>query len=504
MGFQNTCILLCQYDEDWTRKVQENVGNSCDYDAIWKVKIDQDDVVGGQVLSDLRLLIKQNYTSINGQVFDWIPFVQEACETTNYYDHLGFADPYSFCSSVSCEIIDTKDPTLWRVVAHYKQVDESGSPLIWTRPLPDDPLRWPPVRWVEFIEDQSVVEVAHCIGTLDQTGDVTEPRGWFHDLSQLERGMGAFSQNEPKPIVNAAGQQTIDPQMELDHRIVYNVRINYPSYLYAMALNTALRGTIHAPDDYVSDPIFYQNAEDEFFYKIMGFPHGTWKFLVAEPDQRHFRRSIINDSDSCQDGIYQYCPTTIKFEIKMGKKFLSGDYGYGEYYTGWIRQVLNNGQVCFRKWWDKYGADLGENPEGIKDYIYDPRYGLGADKRPLLFPSVARRPFDTSLDLFDELDNRSPLTQSRQDDIADSTGILEDAETSEPINLHPDGTQITQPTDPPNHIWYLNLTPANYHLITYFHNGIAEPSRPVLPHPAFSGTEDQDDALTLPSYPWGA
>jgi hypothetical protein len=470
-------IVWCKYDEDWTRNREESIGQIHVYQIVWKVQTNSNNLLGVQVLSDLRSLLDAEIANPN---FDPIP------RLSFYYGQQSIPwaqDPSSFCVNISCEIIDVQDPSLWRVIADYGPVTESGPQLLDKEPLSQDPMKWPFFRWLEIIDDQEVVETAICLGIPEflEGSDYAGKQftGNFLSLHTIFRGPD-YNNKEPGPIVNSAGQQTIDPQMELSHRMIYNVRVNYPNEYYAMLLNELYGQTVHAPDAatyglnnaYTENPIesqYFEHAATQMF-RILGFPHGTWKFLVAIPEIKEWR---VDNEDG--DGPTQYASTTIKFEIKLGKRIEWGDQIY---YSGWNRLVLNNGQACFKRVKDEYGV------EGA--LIYDPQ----DPNKKLLFPTQAWRVKEGET---------IKIQPTNKDELE---GLMDLVETSEPINLRPDGTQHTDPDEQPDHIWYLNLRPANYFKITgYYSTPIGDPM-PVLP--VLGGAEvfpPPPPWLNLPTFP---
>jgi hypothetical protein len=469
-------IISCRYDEDWTRIKTESVGNIHEYEVRWKVVVDDNNMTGGSVLYQLRVLIQKLGHPSPAAPYDRVPIVGEnycdpsweSYKINPYYDHLDHVDQSSFCSKVSCELIDPKAPDIWRITATYTPPMDTGPQVIDSNPLDADPLKWPVITWFEFVEDQSVVELATCFGFY--TND-----GTFIDLPHLSRGVTNEYAEEPGPIVNAAGQQTIDPQMEISHRIIYNAKVNYPNHFYAAKLNRLFENTMHASPLYLQNPVVYQYNISENVPLLLGYPHGTWKFLVAEPEVRNFR---VND-----DVIMEYCATTIKFEIKMGQ-IVDEDDEF-KFYSGWNRLVLNNGQVCLRKMNSRYGYP-GEDVAG-DSWVRDPRYssdtGLAADGGPrykLLFPTTAMKLKDAKVQDFAYLDPRvdsdgnwipNSYTGPRHQPVVDD---LEEVETAEPVNLNEDGTQSTEPTVVPNHIWYNNLRAVdyNYYITNYYGDSI--------------------------------
>jgi hypothetical protein len=468
----STNIVSCGFDFEWTRSREENTGQTHIYKVIWKVQTNSNGLTGVSVLYQLRLLQEAEIT------FDWIPRIG-----WYYGEHttiLGAQDPASFCNRVFCEIIDHEDPSVWRVAADYGPVVDIGTQIINDYPLDQDPMKWPLFRWFEIIDDQEVIEEAHCLGIPQylRGSDVGDTifTGTFLDLESVERGPN-FPGSEPGPIVNAAGQQTVDPQMELSHRIIYNVKVNYPNEHYAMVLNRVFEKTVHGPEEMVHGNPLVNSLNNDLVPFIMGWPHGTWRFLVAIPEIKEWR--VFDESGF---SVRQYCSTTIKFEIKRGRKI---EWGDGQYYSGWNRLILNNGQACFRRFSGE-GSELG-------DLISHPK----VEGRYLLFPTQAWKRRDGK-----ETINEEEVTEETFEDIT-----LEKVDTSEPINLRVDGTQLEEQYERPDHIWYQNLEPANYfHIAKYYgkYSGENLVPDPVLPGQLSTGFEDDEipPDPTDPETPW--
>jgi len=502
-----TFIVSCRYDSEMNRATSEDMAYNHEYITIWKVLINSNYVEGSQVLRELRRL--RAYHIVLNDEWDYPPVLRDYYNpkttpnpNSNWPNYHGF-DNLSFCYKIDCEIIDMADPSLWRVTAHYGPPQDVSSNIVWKEPLDPDPFQWywtpqfdpdwnhsDPYElegyvansWVEFVEDQKIVERAYCLidlPSINRGPNLPRYRAASGSDPKLEPGM-----NEPGPVVNAAGQQTIDPIVEPIHRMILNVVINYPDYTYAMALNEQFRMGLHAPLSLYKKGIELEQYNKDGDYDgqrlFMGYPHGTWKFLIAEPGKPQYRKIRLTPGGDVweTEQIVEFCPTLIKLELNMGDIISFEPFSPNRpIYSGWTKQVLNNGQTCFTKWNDKsYPTviDPDKNKSGhtnIADGTYpnamipDP---TDVDhKRFQLFPVRVRQLNEDAKDTDKVLWNLPDARQGTQ--TVHRTLNPSDApfeEPSEPINLNIDGTVITDPNVKANHILYGQLKPVNLYDIT--------------------------------------
>lgn len=462
---ENSFILSCLYDEQFQRDITEDIAYNHDHMTVWKVRVNSFDKDGAAILKELRRLKSGGLSP--GPKWDTPPALRD------YYSPLfaGSNESKCFCFKIACEVIDVEDSSQWRVTAWYGPPQDIGSNLIWSQYMPSDPFQWywlPDgtgvqangtiggyVRnaWIEYVEDQKVLENATCIT----------------QLPGINRGPG--SGNEPGPICNATGQQTIDPQVEPVHRVILNVVVNYPSYTYAMGMNDRFSRGIHAPsimftDSAVADPIVahqYDTSDQPLF---MGFPHGCWKFLIADvgrPQYRMVRTTTGSGYNIVEaDSVVEYCPVTIRLELNLGEIISTDQYDV-DYWSGWLRQILNNGQVCLKKWNDGYVTTPDPMSDDDKEsYIPSPLPPHDPQIFPVLVKKLKENAADSEGTGVEDDDARSSPSSAREL-LMDQ---LKDVEPSEPINLRLDGTQITDPSEKPNHILFNNLRPVDLYDIT--------------------------------------
>lgn len=490
MGINNTHVTSCKYDEDMTRGVKITIGNNRHRKLRLKVLVDTHDMDGTLVLAECKALSDPDNPFYTTSI-DPVPLLR------TYWNFLGVQDQACFANEISCDIVNKEQDLFWVIEVDYGPPVETGEKLAYSVPLSDNPLKWPIIPWMEYIENEKIVERAVCLT----------------DLTFLMRGP-AFNK-EPGPIVNAAAQQTIDPRTIPDHRGILKFKINYPNIMYSHALNFQFGGTFHAPNQMYFDPLgtgrtdtagpnstsvslgdngivpynFYQyqtafgDTSSGYDTRIgqgllpllLGYPHGTWRFVVAEPDRLDWR--ILDDGT-----IVQFCATTISLELRLGD--VIGDTGspsYNPVYQGWSDQVLNNGHTCFVKWMD--GSD-GEK------WVPDPRFTPADGTVPMVDDGTGsqipkyRLPVPTSvvevngsfdLGFADGVDHPDDIREPPQ------RSDLVRVPTSEPMNLHVDGSQINDPHEPANHIGYGVLRTANYFNITDFYGASALPTSVTIP-----------------------
>jgi hypothetical protein len=435
-------LAKCQYAEDFTRKVTETQGKKRSYEIIWTALVADTDATeysGAQILEMAR-------AATPGANFDFVPKIGR------HYSLLGFSDNTAEVTSMTCELASGDNPKMWTITASYGNEDSGDGNLLGPAP-PPDPLKWPVIHWIETIEEDKVIERAICLTELDH----------------LKRGPNFFNTFEPGPIINAAGQQTVDPKIESYPRIVLNSLVYYPNMLYGLSIINQFTQTIHGPADFLSTTFPDPEPEGGTFPRFMGFPHFQWKFLGVNIEKPKYKEIVPTEEEGEGEpepgdpNTVEYVETTIQLEYKAGNliSFRKGG-DITPYLSGWIDLVLNNGQTCFAKWMNGYES-LGEPQE---EWVMDPRFPNHDDQdtgTKMLLPTRAKIP-SSSID-FSYEDTRADKTSPRlltEDD-------LEDVETSEPVNLKQDGTQITDPTEPANHIQYLTKDLVNYYHITdYF------------------------------------
>jgi hypothetical protein len=442
-------LLVCHYHEDFTRKVTEGENSHKEYERIFRVVYDRntDDKSGTDVLVDCRAATPGANFVLPAKIGD--PYTFGA-----------FTDEGSRAKEIVCELEDPNVPHVFKIVETYRAPDAGGKLNFLGPSPPGHPLQWPSKYWLDVTEEQGVVEKAVCFSNLTSImRDITSPKG---------------------PIVNSAGQQTIDPLVTMDYRIILNALVYYPSGLYAMALNNQFGRTCHYHDDYATDP----SGDESDFPLLMGCPYYTWKFLSATTNKGDWRQvteedqeEVTGDDIVASAGSILYFPTTIRFEFRLGDLIDETDLGWEGttflFNHGWIRKVLNNGQVCFRKFMDDYLPQ--------ERFWEDPRFG---DNRKMQLPTTALQLKDTFDGKYNDT-RSSPSTPRTQPGLDD----FEERETAEPINLELDGTQISDPEADTRYVYYLDLKQANYYDITdYFGNSVLPeevtlPTFPLTPGP---------------------
>lgn len=487
--YPGSFISFCNLDEEgMSRDGAENINHQHLYTIIFKIGTLDSTVTSRELLYELRRLRR---AGVSNNRFDVPPVLRK------YYAYGSISDTNSFCHQIHVKLIDEKQPWLWRLTAEYAPPQSTGETVVWSEPLPSDPYQWFWAEdgsgmetaaaggsvlggfirdaWVEVMEDTKIVENAYCLS----------------NLSQLQRGPN-YPQYEPGPIVNAAGQQTVDPQTETVHRVILNVRVNYPDYSYALAINNAFVNGVHAPTGYLNSPTYAEQWNDSAVPFFVGYLHGLWKFLIAEPGEQAFTPVRYWNGSSEVETIVPYCPTTIKVELQPGELIdVDPDDEYGSennVYSGWIRQLLNNGQTCFRFWEDNH-----QLPNVV--YIKDPRsiYGYPANSQIMLFPTQAKEAID--LEEIEFEDTREDTSTDRVLEIGD----IESVNTSEPVNLYLDGTQILNPGDKAKHIFYnTNKTVNLYDITDYYGRRIFPRSLNLPTFPLEVNTIPTDESSSYP------
>lgn len=454
-----SALLRCQYALEFDRSVTEKLENNAkEFTIEWDAEVNDPDLSGDEVLALAR-------AATPGPKFDKVINVGDG------YSFLGRVYPNSTARTVSCKMDPQSEGFLFKIVAEFNLPTDGNLKFLGPEP-PAHPLLWPVIGWLEIVEEQEVVEKIAMISNLPHIGRGTT---------------AAYIVNpkkDPGPAINAANQQSIDPLLENAHRIILNVQLYFPNELYAIALNSQFEKTVHCHTFFYLDPAaltYVPGDPDHLDYPplVFGCPYYTWKYLGAIPDKPKWRQVIPKEGEmevegddiEIHEGAVKYTPTLVRFEFKMGEVItnqdlniapLTGDPTFG-FNLGWVKKLLNNGQTCFKKW--QSTKTTIDGPTTTEVYIEDPRYD---DHRPITVPTTAKHlksAFSTAF--------ADPRPISGTDRPQPTSADLEEEATGEPINLHLDGTQMTDPLSKPTYIYGLDLKPANYFNITdYFGNPI--------------------------------
>lgn len=486
-------LHFCHYDyTDNTREFTEEEKGTIKVTKVWlaKVKEDYPHLTGNEVLEAAR-------DNISHPIGPNFARVDRIGDRYRYPSGLGGSDDQvafgTTCNKITVVLADAANPFVWKIKAEYGPVQDV--PLNFgfgfgstQKPISSNPLRWPVTRWIDIIEDE---EVAENIVILTS-------------LPQINRGRGS-SNGAIGPVVNAAGQQTIDPLMANMHRVVLNVQVFYPDPVYAVALNKQFENTFHAPADasIMVNPSGSQSHDDyssnqeNYPPLLMGSPYYTWKFLGATCEKPQYRK--IGEDENEQEATewdpgdtIEYYTTLIQFEFKLGDWIGKDDLNYGafswpgttKFYSGWMDKILNNGQTCFFKWasLNVTGTPSVQTPQWVMDPRY-PNVNNQTTGTKMRFPTHALQ-LKEDFDLSWEDTREGPVGTRPQPTLDD----FEMVPTSEPMNLKLDGTQILAPEEKPTYIYGYRYFPANYYHITdYF----GEPIFPEVVHfPTFPLNND--------------
>ena len=395
-------LISCKYHEKYKRSATFSDRNGTYPDVTYRVVADQGHC-GGSII-----LMAQDPLFLP-------PGSDQVPEEGDHYNHHDLEDAGSFASSITCELEEEGiDHDIYQIQVSY-EAPKGNSRKDKQRKTQPNPIDWSADYWVEWEEIQVPVEKASCLTDLP-----TILRGpSFEDLVNDIPPRG--------PVVNAAGQQTIDPLMTTVHQPILCSEKNYPYAFVANLLN-----------DYFSQSF---NSED-----FLGCPTGFWKYLISAAAR-------VQEKEVPGVGTVKYVPVTTKIKAAIGKEV------DGTFVFNWDHYILNNGQSCFRR---KYKAGEGS------PLIYDPRYPDADPKVPMLFPTTVNQ-------LRDDFDEGTLGTPTADPELAD----FETVYSSEPMNLRDDGTQIgslrSDGGDPepgtegevPIHIRYRDLNPLDYNDMNY-------------------------------------
>ena len=370
-------ILTCNLAEV-DRSFQLEDGQNGQYQLTWHIQADSDNHHAGSILQMAQALTAS-------------PGVVPVAKYGDVYSLLDYTDNGSFARSFRGGVAD-KSTRDFIIQVGYKPPDP-GQPI----QLDPNPLNYPIQYWVEWIEEQVPIESAICLTDMMQ---IKRGPKYYEDgpLAGGTPGKDLDIPSEPGPIVNACGQQTVDPVLKtVYHPVIYALK-NMPSYLTACGLNATYMETMNS-DEFLNDQPF------------------QWRFLYAKAEQKQEKRvgakTII------------YYPTIIALEYRRAT---------------WNKKVLNNGMVTFKYLSpDSPHPNPGKGGNQLIQVKDNPKTTVDESKPP--------RPA------------RSPVqVHTNPDDPA--TDTLVDA--AEPMKLNLDGVQLLDDGDTATFIDYQYLTPVPY------------------------------------------
>lgn len=406
-------ILSCDIDTTYTRDTDVDENGNPSYPLRWIVQVDRDDYFGIQVLS-----LAQRFTG-NGT-----PVPTEG----TYFNYFGYVDPIAFPSRLTCKMIAADSPRTWVVEAQFTRGDSNNKEQREKRKQPD-PLKWAPIYTIEWDEQQVPLEEARCMTALPTIkrgpgleihDGSTKPSDETLSYINVDGDRKYVTWPFKAALVNACGQQTIDPVMVVVRRPILVCKRNYPFTINSQVFNKLYTDTFNIT-------------------KFLGCDPFTWKFLSC----------VANDPEEKEVegyGTITYIPTITKLEYK---------------HETWDIKLLNNGQSCFR-----YGYVTGKGMVLVKD----PRSNTDEAKQtPLLFPTLQH-----------VLKSTYKISTQASPQSAPTVNDFEEIESTEPMNLRPDGSQIgsqrkdnqpalpTMPDEKANHIIYRHLAPYDYNTMVPF------------------------------------
>lgn len=281
-----------------------------------------------------------------------------------------------------------------------------------------DPLDWRTQFWGDWHEVTVPEELGSCMTNLPS---ILRGPGFETPIDFGGSGIIFNPGHTPKaPFVNAAGQQTIDPLTKTIYNYILYAEKNYPSALNSNLLNTEFRNSVNTIGNYEDPP--------DTPVLFMGDAGHYWRYLISKTEKRHTKEY--------EGQLLEYYPTVTAIEFNP---------------LTWDRLVLNNGQVCFRK---TYIAGEGDV------FIENPVTG-----KPLLLPAIVSQLKDDFV--INTSASGNPGTQPVRTD-------FEEVPASEPVNLNTDGTQITDPDTPANHIKYYSYEEKDFNTLSPYQELVQE------------------------------
>lgn len=428
-------IKVCQFDVD-DRKASYESGSG-KYTKRWKVMVDTRDLCGAEVL-------EKAITSTLPVGSDAVPFYGSP------YTHGTFTDNFVFATSFECWLEDPDDDYNWTIQVEYSAPGKGGgsSKEDSEKAQKENPLDWDPIYYTDWVEEQKVVEWATLIqsgrfyhdeddipgGTdpddIQTFGDVFFVKSasvfpWINRGDAIiEPWSGDPVYREPGPIVNTAGQQTIDPISRPEFHPVLVCKRNYPSAINSIQMNSFYLKTMNSTT-------------------FLGDPPRTWRYVISQADEPQQKQVTVAGSETDPDtkATITYYPTITKLEFNK---------------MTWDLFVLNNGMSCFRYEVEKLIPILDPRSNGLV---------------PMLFPAVVKELKETVVLPTTSESEATTFT------IDDFVSVL----ASEPVNLADDGRPVHElfDSDDPNfkmalHLQYRDYTEVDFNTIPAFLELVAE------------------------------
>lgn len=195
------------------------------------------------------------------------------------YSYDGLTDLDSFLQEIEwLRPLPVDKERRWHVSCRYSPAEGINSGTIGE----NDPLLWPTEYWVDWVEEQIVLEEAKNVEALTTVGRAANTLG---------------------PIVNACGEETIEPLMKTIYYPVLNCQKCYATLNEIVALNLAYQGTTNNAT-FFGSPIRtakYLTTESGRIQRVQGvefyvgitriwFKDATWDRGVLNNGWNHFKK----------------------------------------------------------------------------------------------------------------------------------------------------------------------------------------------------------------------
>ena len=293
-------IVQCRYAEEQDLPMSEDDRGAGTYSLDWLVVSDEVDP------SPLAILDGGRALSVSAGV-------DPIASRGDTYAFNGDADISSFAQTAQVKrIARFQDKSQWSVTINYAPLPAGKSAAY----LTSSPLDWPKELWIDWVEEQVPIVSARCLT----------------DLEGAQRGpsypVGDGGGNEPGPIVNAAGEQTIEPLMQTIYRPILNILKNYASLDAIVGLNNTYESTVN------SDSIY-------------GAVAGQLRYVITASEKKQTSRF--------GGFVVTYFPGVTRLDFRK---------------DGWARYILNNGMNKMVKTGGTYetsGSDRLLFPIKVKD-----------------------------------------------------------------------------------------------------------------------------------------
>jgi len=196
------------------------------------------------------------------------------------YSYDGFTDTDAFCQSLRWyRPLPETDFKRWHVVADYGPIEHSD-PGVLTEP---NPLLWPVIYDIDFIEEQVPLEKAKIVESLSHVGRAAGSEGPIINSCGVEFTEGILKTIYYPILIALKNYATLDEIVALN--LAYQGTMNNGTYFGASARKAKYLSTASGGRQQISGQVFYPGTTRIWFKQL------TWDRLVLNNGWTHFEKS---------------------------------------------------------------------------------------------------------------------------------------------------------------------------------------------------------------------